>query len=209
MTNIKLIIFLIIANIIFAQSSTARVEGSHTLTQGDGVGIYQAVDLCLKQAIINGVFNYLDTTKFHGIIPGPVADNKKNYFASLEKLIKQKNLSNHLTFCGARSDIAEIYKVSDVVFNLSSKPEPFGRTIIEAAACGTHVMGWDRGGVKESIELINPEGLIEYGNIEMLANQINQILDQTPPQSIPEQFLKEHLVNSTLDVYKLALSKLA
>ena len=61
MTNIKLIIFLIIANIIFAQSSTARVEGSHTLTQGDGVGIYQAVDLCLKQAIINGVFNYLDT----------------------------------------------------------------------------------------------------------------------------------------------------
>ena len=61
MTNIKLIIFLIIANIIFAQSSTTRVEGSHTLTQGDGVGIYQAVDLCLKQAIINGVFNYLDT----------------------------------------------------------------------------------------------------------------------------------------------------
>ena len=155
------------------------------------------------------LFNYLDTTKFHGIIPGPVANNKRNYFASLKKLIKQKNLSNHLTFCGARSDIAEIYKVSDVVFNLSSKPEPFGRTIIEAAACGTHVMGWDRGGVKESIELINPEGLVEYGNIEMLANQINQILDQIPSQSIPEQFLKEHLVNSTLDVYKLALSNSA
>jgi len=61
MTNIKLIISLIMINIIFAQSSSERVEGSHTLTQSDGVGIYQAVDLCLKQAIINGVFDYLDT----------------------------------------------------------------------------------------------------------------------------------------------------
>ena len=60
MAYIKLIIHLIVINILFAQSITERVEGSHTLTQSDGVGIYQAVDLCLKQAIINGVFDYLD-----------------------------------------------------------------------------------------------------------------------------------------------------
>ena len=60
--------------------------------------------------------------------------------------------------------------------NLSSKPEPFGRTIIEAAACGSHVMGWDRGGVKESINSINPIGLVEHRNVEMLAKQIDQVL---------------------------------
>jgi glycosyltransferase involved in cell wall biosynthesis len=75
-----------------------------------------------------------------------VAGNKKKYFNSLNKLISDTNLSEHLTFCGARSDIANVYKISDIVMNLSSKPEPFGRTIIEAAACGSHVMGWDRGG---------------------------------------------------------------
>ena len=153
------------------------------------------------------LFSYLDTSRFHGIIPGPVANNKRNYFNSLENMIRQKNLSEHLTFCGARSDIANVYKISDVVMNLSSKPEPFGRTIIEAAACGIHVMGWDRGGVKESINAINPIGLVEYEKVDLLAKQIERVLATLPPESIPEQFTKEHLVNATMNVYQLALSK--
>ena len=153
------------------------------------------------------LFLHIDTSRFHGIIPGPVALNKRSYFDSLCKLIRQKNLSDHLSFCGARSDIAEVYKISDIVMNLSSKPEPFGRTIIEAAACGSHVMGWDRGGVKESIDSINPVGLVEYGNVEMLAKQIEKLLVTSPPKSIPIQFTKESLVSSTMKVYELALSK--
>ena len=153
------------------------------------------------------LFSYIDTSRFHGIIPGPVATNKRSYFNSLINLIKQKNLTEHLTFCGARSDIADVYKISNIVMNLSSKPEPFGRTIIEAAACGTHVMGWDRGGVKESINSINPIGLVDYGNVEILAKQIDQVLAISPPESIPEQFTKESLVNATINVYELALSK--
>ena len=93
--------------------------------------------------------------------------------------------------------------------NLSSKPEPFGRTIIEAAACGSHVMGWDRGGVKESINSINPIGLVDYGNVEMLAKQIDQVLVTPPPESIPEQFTKEALVDATMNIYELALSKVS
>ena len=105
------------------------------------------------------LFSQLDEAKYHGLIPGPVNGNKKRYFQSLLALVKKYNLESAITFCGARTDIANIYKISDIVFNLSSKPEPFGRTIIEAAACGTHVMGWNRGGVKESIGMINPRGL--------------------------------------------------
>ena len=153
------------------------------------------------------LFSQIDTSKFHGIIPGPVASNKIGYFNYLKNLIKQKNLSDHLTFCGARSDIADVYKISDIVMNLSSKPEPFGRTIIEAAACGSHVMGWDRGGVKESIKSINSVGLVEYGNIERLSTQIDQVLATSPPESIPDQFTKDYLVNSTINVYESALSK--
>jgi len=153
------------------------------------------------------LLSQLDTSRFHGIIPGPVASNKRNYFSSLNKLIKQKGLTDHLSFCGARPDIADVYKISDIVMNLSSKPEPFGRTIIEAAACGCHVMGWDRGGVKESIQSINPDGLVEYGNIRMFVKQIDKVLASSPPESIPEQFTKECQVNATINVYELALSK--
>ena len=153
------------------------------------------------------LISHLDNSRFHGIIPGPVASNKSSYFNSLNKKINEKKLADHITFCGARSDIAAVYKISDIVMNLSSKPEPFGRTIIEAAACGSHVMGWDRGGVQESIESINPAGLVEYGNVDMLAQKIDQVLQSSPPQSIPEQFTKEFLANATLSVYEEALSK--
>ena len=155
------------------------------------------------------LFSHIDTSRFHGIIPGPVASNKRSYYNSLINLIEQKNLSDHLTFCGARQDIANLYKISDIVMNLSSKPEPFGRTIIEAAACGSHVMGWDRGGVQESINSINSVGLVEYGNIERLATQIDQVLAISPPESIPEKFTKEFLVKSTVNVYESALSRIS
>jgi len=100
-----------------------------------------------------------------------------------------------------------VYKISDIVMNLSSKPEPFGRTIIEAAACGTRVMGWNRGGVKESIELINPTGLVQYGDILALSRQILQSLKMPAPESIPNVFTKEYLANATTDVYERALSR--
>ena len=153
------------------------------------------------------LFSRMDGSRFHGIIPGPVARNKSAYFNSLTKQINEKKLADHITFCGPRSDIAEVYKISDIVMNLSSKPEPFGRTIIEAAACGSHVMGWDRGGVKESINSINPTGLVEYGNVNMLAKQIDQVLISSPPQTIPKQFTKEFLAKATLNIYEEALSK--
>jgi hypothetical protein len=68
-------------------------------------------------------------------------------------------------------------------------------------------MGWDRGGVKESINAINPVGLVEYGKVDGLAKQIDQVLATSPPKSIPDQFTKECLVNATINIYQLALSK--
>jgi len=153
------------------------------------------------------LFSQLDTAKYHGLIPGPVNDNKKRYFQSLLSLVKKYKLESAITFCGARADIANIYKVSDIVFNLSSKPEPFGRTIIEAAACGTHVMGWNRGGVKESIGMINPLGLIAFGDTDALAKQIPHLLQCDPPSSIPSCFTKDRLVEETVKVYESAIQR--
>ena len=61
----------------------------------------------------------------------------------------------------------------------------------------------------ESINLINPAGLVMHGNIKMLADQIDKVLATAPPLSIPKQFTKESLVRSTMNVYELALSKVS
>jgi glycosyltransferase involved in cell wall biosynthesis len=139
---------------------------------------------------------------FHGLIPGPVSPNKLNYLKSLNKFIQKHNLESQITFCGARKDIANIYKISSIVFNLSSKPEPFGRTIIEAAACGTRVMGWNRGGVGESIKAINPTGLIPFGNEKALIERIPVLIKENCSQSIPRKFTKKYQASQTIALYE-------
>jgi glycosyltransferase involved in cell wall biosynthesis len=155
------------------------------------------------------LLTHIDLNKYHGLIPGHVKKNKERYYKSLLSLVKKYDLQSGVTFCGSRSDIENIYKISNIVFNLSSKPEPFGRTIIEAAACGTRVMGWDRGGVKESLEMINPKGLVPFGDVKQLVNEIPKMLVEEAPQTIPEIFTKNHLVKATIDIYESALSKLS
>ena len=57
--NIITVYLGLILNIGFSQSSTITVVGSHTLTQSDGMGLYEALDLCLRTAIRNGLFDYV------------------------------------------------------------------------------------------------------------------------------------------------------
>ena len=144
----------------------------------------------------------LKGNNFHGLIPGPVSPNKLNYLKSLNKFNQKHNLESQITFCGARKDIANIYKISTIVFNLSSKPEPFGRTIIEAAACGTRVMGWNRGGVGESIKAINPTGLIPFGDEQALIERIPVLIKENCPQSIPRKFTKKYQASQTIALYE-------
>ena len=60
MKYLQLVIWGLFLNINYAQQATITIDGSHTLTQTDGIGLYEAIDLCLKNAIMNGVFEYLD-----------------------------------------------------------------------------------------------------------------------------------------------------
>ena len=53
------------------------------------------------------------------------------------------------------------------------------------------------------------QAILENGSRQLnnVAKQIDQVLATSPPESIPDQFTKECLVNATMNVYKLALSK--
>ena len=66
---------------------------------------------------------------YSGLIVGPYKSAKPKYLNSLKKLIEDYRLQNKVHFYNAKDDIREIYYLSEVVLNLSSKPEPFGRTI--------------------------------------------------------------------------------
>ena len=138
---------------------------------------------------------------YHGLIVGPVAKNKKKYLSMLKKLIHEKNLDNKITFTGGVSDIENIYKISDIVFNLSFKPEPFGRTTIEAISCGTKVVGWDHGGTKEILENLFPSGLVELSNINILKEVTIKVANNEifPKGNI---YTSDLMIDKTISLYE-------
>ncbi|MGZ0172841.1 MAG: glycosyltransferase, partial [Planctomycetales bacterium] len=61
---------------------------------------------------------------------------KRRYAAELKKSVAELGLERDVTFTDQRSDMKEFYAVSDVAFSLSSKPESFGRTVLETMNSG-------------------------------------------------------------------------
>jgi len=147
------------------------------------------------------LISLLDNDNYHGLIVGPTAKSKQKYLKELQNKASLLNLSDKLTFTGSRSDIANIYKMSDVIFNLSIKPEPFGRTTIEAISCGSKVVGWNHGGTKEILEQLYPEGLVELNNIDKLKDTVLKISSKNYRYPDENIFTAEKMIERTLNLY--------
>ncbi|MBB5322235.1 glycosyltransferase family 4 protein [Marinobacter oulmenensis] len=142
----------------------------------------------------------------HGVVVGGAEKNKKSYLAELEEKTASLGLDQHITFAGHRSDIVQFYRLADVVCHMSSKPEPFGRTLTEALAVGTPVVAFDRGGAAESLSACFPEGLVPADDLSAFAGRVHHLLDQQPQIEVHPEFRLDHQVQATLDVYQRALA---
>ena len=77
----------------------------------------------------------------HGLIVGGAEAKKQAYLEEIQQLIVSKDLSQHITLTGHRSDIKEVFSQSDIIYSLSSQAETFGRTVLEALYLGKSVLG--------------------------------------------------------------------
>jgi Glycosyltransferase len=140
-------------------------------------------------------------------VVGPTSKSKERYLKTLQNKIIDLNIKKNITFTGSRNDITNVYKISDVVFNLSISPEPFGRTTIEAISCGTKVIGWNHGGTKEILEKLYPEGLVKLGDLQDLSDKVQKISDKNYPMPNENIYTSERMINKTLDLYNQLLNK--
>ena len=111
-------------------------------------------------------------------------------------------LEDDLTFTGHRSDMKEFYAVSDIVFSLSSKPESFGRTVLEALNLGTPVVGYSHGGVGEILNNVFPAGAVPVGDCLELTDRVTRLLEErltVPPVS---QYTLAEMLEQTLQLYE-------
>jgi glycosyltransferase involved in cell wall biosynthesis len=96
--------------------------------------------------------------------------------ASLKKLVKEKNLENHVVFLGFRKDIPHIMKSADV-FVLPSEKEAFGLVLIEAMAAELPIIASDVGGIPEIIENGTNGMLVPPHDEDRIANAISKLLN--------------------------------
>jgi glycosyltransferase involved in cell wall biosynthesis len=141
--------------------------------------------------------------KAHGLIVGGAHEQKQSYLDEIKSLALQLGISDHVTFAGHRSDLREILAVSDIVFSLSTQPESFGRTTLEALALGRPVVAYDHGGVGEQLRAIFPTGCVPLGDETALFHATKRVLaGADPPAPIPLLYTLDAMCAATLDTYE-------
>ena len=78
----------------------------------------------------------------------------------LMQQVDEFRLQQSVTFTGFRRDMARILNTLDVVVHASVQPEPFGRVVLEAMACGRPVIATHAGGIPEVLGTDGQAGLL-------------------------------------------------
>jgi glycosyltransferase involved in cell wall biosynthesis len=89
------------------------------------------------------------------IVGGPIYQTLGSQFSEMElrSLAGRLGIADHVGFIPFQDQVADIYRALDVVVHASTRPEPFGLTIVEAMACGKPVIVSQAGG---AVELFTP-----------------------------------------------------
>jgi glycosyltransferase involved in cell wall biosynthesis len=138
----------------------------------------------------------------HGLIVGHLDPGRGGYIAELRRRIEHIGMTDRITFTGQRQDMREIYACSDIVLSLSSKPESFGRTVLEALCLGVPVIGYDHGGVGEILGNLYPSGRVPHGDTAMLLEHTGQLLEMPQAVSETSAYTLDSMLGKTLDLYR-------
>ncbi|MCS5569592.1 MAG: glycosyltransferase family 4 protein, partial [Pseudomonadales bacterium] len=110
-------------------------------------------------------------------------------------------LSKHIVFLGHRSDLRDIMSVADIVLSLSTRPESFGRTVLEALSLGTPVVGYRHGGVGEILNEVCPEGAVDPDKSNDVVTRIESFLE-SPPLIGNHEFTLQNMCQQTIAMYQ-------
>lgn len=137
----------------------------------------------------------------HALLVGEIAEDKQVFATCLQQKIHQAGLSESITLTGYRADVKNIMALASIVYSLSTEPEAFGRTTLEALSLGVPVIGYQHGGVAEQLAALLPEGAVPVGHVAEVAMLTLSWLAQ-PPTVLPNtQFSLQVMQQKTLAVY--------
>lgn len=141
--------------------------------------------------------------RVHGLIVGGEDPKRRAYAREIEALARRMGLAEHLVFTGHRADVREIYAISSAVLSLSSKPESFGRTVLEPLSLGIPVIAYSHGGVAEILRELFPAGAVPLDDVAAAADRVRAALQGELPAPAPNtRFLLSTMCEQTLALYR-------
>lgn len=145
---------------------------------------------------------------FHALIVGGEDPRRGHYAGQVRQAVAENSLGDCVTFTGDRRDMADIYGLSTIVYCPSAQPvEAFGRTVVEALTTGTPVIGYDHGGVGETLAALLPEGRVAPGDIDGLLERTVAFL-RSPPHPRPNvMFTRQAMLDATMALYEEAAGR--
>jgi len=116
----------------------------------------------------------------HFVIVGdPIYDTAtdENFLEELKALRKAAGLIDRFHFLGFQKNTAPIYNSLDWLVHASTRPEPFGRVVVEAQLCKTPVIASGAGGILEIIRDGETGLLHKPGDVASLAATLDKALN--------------------------------
>jgi len=138
----------------------------------------------------------------HGLVVGGEDPRRAAYADELRARLAQEGLEDDISFVGHRKDMREIYAVSDLVLSLSTRPESFGRTVLEALSLGRPVVGYDHGGVGEVLGEVYPAGRVPLGDGAALLDCVAEMLTDAPQVPRHHPYSLSAMLDATLALYE-------
>ena len=138
----------------------------------------------------------------HGLIVGGASSSKQRYLQALRDRVRSMGLDADISFTGQRDDLKNILAISNLVLSLSTQPESFGRTTLEALRLGVPTAGYDHGGVGEILRTVYPAGLLPRDRLDDACQKIAQLLQQPEPVPAGDFFPLQAMLEQTVALYE-------
>jgi glycosyltransferase involved in cell wall biosynthesis len=135
------------------------------------------------------------------LLLGVSEHRRQEYVSELRQFAREMGVFKQVAFAPSRGDVRDVYAVSDLVLQLSTRPESFGRVVAEALCMGRPVLGYEHGGVGELLRALYPAGCVPPRDLDAACTRAKALLAGAPPvDSAPVPKVSD-LQRRTLSVY--------
>jgi glycosyltransferase involved in cell wall biosynthesis len=120
---------------------------------------------------------------YHAVAIGEDKSPGKIYSQDLKKSAFNAGVADRFTILPPTLNIEDYYKCADIVVTLAPR-EPFGRTVVEAIACGVPVVGSNTGGINEILQNFAPEWTVNPDDAVEVAKTIVDVTKNSHKQEL-------------------------